>query len=184
MTDTRICLATIGAPHGVKGELRVKSYTGDPLAFGDYGPLTDAKGRTFEVLEVRPSKAVVVARFKGINTRELAEALNGVDLYIDRAMLPDEELEEDEFFHEDLIGLEVRDSEGLRIGKVIALHDFGGGDLLEITHGGKRGVMVPFTKAAVPVIDVAGGFVTVEPVAAGLVATDDDEDSGEAEQDA
>ncbi|MCB1383394.1 MAG: ribosome maturation factor RimM [Notoacmeibacter sp.] len=178
MSGNRICLATIGAPHGVKGELRVKSHTGDPLAFGDYGPLTDAAGRQIEVLDVRPSKTVVVARFKGITTREQAEALNGVDLYIDRDMLPDEELEEDEFFHEDLIGLAVKDPDGATLGKVTALHDFGGGDLLEITFGGRRGIMVPFTRAAVPVIDIEGGFVTVEPVAAGLVATDDDEDDG------
>lgn len=179
MSENRICLATIGAPHGVKGEVRVKSHTGDPLAFGDYGPLTDTAGREYKVLEVRPSKTVVVARFKGITTREQAEALNGTDLFIDRDMLPDEELEEDEFFHEDLIGLAVRDMEGVTIGKVTALHDFGGGDLLEITFAGRRGVMVPFTKAAVPVIDIAGGFVTVEPVAAGLVATDEDGDDEE-----
>ena len=174
-------MAVIGAPHGVRGALRVKSFTGDPLAFGDYGPLHDADGRTYAVLDVRPAKTVVVARFEGVTTREQAEALNGVELFIARDALPDEELEDDEFFHADLVGLEVRDIEGNRLGKVTAMHDFGGGDLMEIMLGGRKGVLVPFTLAAVPVVDVAGGHVTVEPLAAGLVETDDEDGAPEPE---
>lgn len=174
-------MAVIGAPHGVRGELRVKSFTADPLAIGDYGPLHDAEGRLYEVLDVRPAKTVVVVRFKGVTTREQAEALNGVELLVARDALPDEDLEEDEFFHADLVGLEVRDGDGKTLGKVTALQDFGGGDLLEITLGGRKGVLIPFTMAAVPVVDVAGGFVTIEPVAAGLVDTGDEDDGAEPE---
>lgn len=183
MTDTgkTVPMAVIGAPHGVRGELRVKSFTGDPMAIGDYGPLHDAQGRIYEVLDVRPAKNVVVVRFKGVTTREQAEALNGVELLVDRDALPDEELEEDEFFHADLVGLEVRDGDGKKLGKVTALQDFGGGDLLEITLGGRKGVLIPFTMAAVPVVDVPGGFVTIEPVAAGLVDTGDEDDATEPE---
>lgn len=180
-TGKDVRMAVIGAPHGVRGELRVKSFTDDPLAFGDYGPLHDAQGRTYEVLEVRPSKTVVVARFEGVTTREQAEALNGVELFVARDALPDEDLEEDEFFHADLVGLEVRDMEGKRLGKVTALHDFGGGDLLEITFGGRKGVLVPFSMAAVPVVDVDGGYVTVEPFAAGLVEAEDEDGAPEPE---
>ncbi|MFP1630611.1 ribosome maturation factor RimM [Zhengella sp. ZM62] len=174
-------MAVIGAPHGVRGELRVKSFTADPLAIGDYGPLHDAEGRLYEVLDVRPAKTVVVVRFRGVTTREQAEALNGVELLVARDALPDEDLEEDEFFHADLVGLEVRDGDGKTLGKVTALQDFGGGDLLEITLGGRKGVLIPFTMAAVPVVDVAGGFVTIEPVAAGLVDTGDEDDGAEPE---
>ncbi|MAW89042.1 MAG: ribosome maturation factor RimM [Phyllobacteriaceae bacterium] len=174
-------MAVIGAPHGVRGELRVKSFTADPLAIGDYGPLHDAEGRLYEVLDVRPAKTVVVVRFKGVTTREQAEALNGVELLVARDALPDEDLEEDEFFHADLVGLDVRDGDGKRLGKVTALQDFGGGDLLEITLGGRKGVLIPFTMAAVPVVDVEGGFVTIEPVAAGLVDTGDEDDGAEPE---
>lgn len=170
----QVHMATIGAPHGVRGEVRVKTFTGDPLALGDYGPLADREGRKFKLLDIRPAKTVVVVRFKGIDSREKAEALNGVELFVARSVLPDEELEEGEFFHEDLIGLKVVDIAGDPRGTVIAVHDFGGGDLLEISGAGRKSVLIPFTHAAVPEIDFDAGQITVEPVAAGLVDTDDD----------
>lgn len=169
-----VIMATIGAPHGVRGELRVKSHTGDPMALGDYGPLHDASGRKFQVIDIRPQKTVVVVRFKGVTTREQAEALNGAVLMIERSALPDEELEEDEFFHEDLVGLAVEDIEGTVIGTVQAVHDFGGGDMLEIRQSGKRSIMIPFTRAAVPVVDVAGRRIAVDPAAAGMLPDADD----------
>ncbi len=170
----QVHMATIGAPHGVRGEVRVKTFTGDPMALGDYGPLTDGEGRKYKLLHIRPAKNVVVVRFKGIDSREKAEALNGVELFVDRAVLPDEELEEDEFFQEDLIGLKVVDVDGTDRGTVIAVQDFGGGDLLEIGGAGRKSVLIPFTRAAVPDIDFDGGTITVEPVAAGLVEPDKD----------
>lgn len=178
--DKPVQMAVIGAPHGVKGELRVKTFTADPLALGDYGPLTSEDGRTFTVAAIRPAKNVVVVRFKEVTTREQAEAVNGVALYVDRSVLPDEELDEEEFFHADLIGLEIRDETGAKIGKVIAIQNFGGGDILEANLSGRRSVMIPFTLAAIPEVSVSGGYIRIDSVAAGLV-DDEDEEEGEAE---
>lgn len=178
--DKPVQMAVIGAPHGVKGELRVKTFTADPLALGDYGPLTSEDGRTFTVAAIRPAKNVVVVRFKEVTTREQAEAVNGVALYVDRSVLPDEELDEEEFFHADLIGLEIRDETGAKIGKVIAIQNFGGGDILEANISGRRSVMIPFTLAAIPEVSVSGGYIRIDSVAAGLVE-DEDEGEGEAE---
>jgi 16S rRNA processing protein RimM len=178
--DKPVQMAVIGAPHGVKGELRVKTFTADPLALGDYGPLTSEDGRTFTVAAIRPAKNIVVVRFKEVTTREQAEAVNGVALYVDRSVLPDEELDEEEFFHADLIGLEIRDETGAKIGKVIAIQNFGGGDILEANLSGRRSVMIPFTLAAIPEVSVSGGYIRLDSVAAGLV-DDKDEEEGEAE---
>jgi len=166
-------MAVIGAAHGIKGELRVKTFTGDPLALADYGPLYAKDGRAFQIIDIRPANTVVVVRFKGVSDRNAAEALAGTELFVDRSMLPDDG-EEDEFYHADLVGLEVRDDTGAAIGKVVAVHNFGGGDILDVTLGGRKGVLVPFTQAAVPQVSIAEGFVRVDPAAAGLV---DDEDS-------
>lgn len=168
-----VLMAVIGAPHGVRGQVRVKSFTGDPMALGEYGPLFAQDGRRFTLLELRPSKTVVVARFKEIADRDAAEAVNGLELFVDRSALPDD-LEEDEFYQADLIGLDVRDETGQTIGKVAAMHDFGGGDIVEIKGARGPGVMVPFTRAAIPKVDMAHGFITVDRQAAGLV---DDEDA-------
>lgn len=166
-------MAVIGAAHGIKGELRVKTFTSDPTGLGGYGLLQDRNGRIFEVADVRPANTVVVVRFKGVTTREQAEALNGVELFIDRAALP-EELDEEEFYHADLVGLAAEDEAGEALGTVIAVHDFGGGDILEIALAGQRTVLIPFTRAAVPQVDMASGKIRIDPVAAGLV------DEGEA----
>jgi 16S rRNA processing protein RimM len=167
-----IQMAVIGAAHGIKGELRVKTFTGDPLALGNYGPLYAKDGRTFEVLDIRPAGTVVVVRFKGVTDRSAAEALTGTELFIDRSALPDEG-DEDDFYHADLIGLAVKDDRGETIGKVTAVQNFGGGDILELTLSGRKGVLIPFSKAAVPEISIAGGYLRIDPVSAGLV---DDED--------
>jgi 16S rRNA processing protein RimM len=167
-----IQMAVIGAAHGIKGEVRVKSFAADPLALGGYGPLHDETGRTFEVLAVRPAKEVVVVRFKGVSTRDEAEALNGVALFIDRSALP-ADLEEEEFYHADLIGLVVRDETDAEIGTIAAIHDFGAGDMLEVKRSGAPSVMIPFTRAAVPDVAPGKGFVRVDSVAAGLVEEED-----------
>ncbi|PWJ80119.1 16S rRNA processing protein RimM [Pseudaminobacter salicylatoxidans] len=175
--ENPIQMAVIGAPHGVRGELRVKTFTGDPLALGDYGPLFSKDGRAFEVIDIRPAKTVVVVRFKGVNGRDAAEALNGTELFIDRSALPDDG-EEDEFYHADLIGLAVKDETGAAVGRVTAVQNFGGGDILEISHAGRKGVLVPFTEAAVPEIDIKAGFLRIDTVAAGLVEESGDEEQG------
>jgi 16S rRNA processing protein RimM len=164
---TPIQMAVIGAAHGIKGELRVKTFTGDPLALGDYGPLYAKDGRAFEIANIRPAGDVVVVRFKSVADRNAAETLTGTELFVDRAALPDD-FEEGEFYHADLIGLAVRDETGAELGTIIAVHNFGGGDILDISYKSRRGVLVPFTEAAVPVVEIAGGFVAIDTAAAGL----------------
>lgn len=164
-------MAVIGAAHGIKGELRVKSFTGDPLALADYGPLYARDGRKFTIVDIRPGNNVVIVRFKGVNDRTAAEALTNTELFVDRSVLPDEGAE-DEFYHADLIGLTVRDDTGAEIGRVTAVQNFGGGDILEIALDGRHEVLVPFSAAAVPEIAVRAGYLRIDPVAAGLVDTD------------
>lgn len=163
-----VLMGVIGAPHGVRGELRVKPYTGDLQALGDYGTLFDAQGREFDVIDIRPAKNVVVVTFEQVKDRTAAEALNGVELFIDRSQLPDEELEEDEFFIADLVGLAAHDEAGAKIGEIVAVHDFGAGDLLEIApvtaSGGlarKSAFLVEFTRVTVPDIDFDAGRLTL-----------------------
>ena len=169
-------MAVIGAAHGIRGELRVRSFTADPLALGDYGPLHARDGRVFEVREIRPAKDVVVVRFEGVGDRNAAEALTGTELFVDRSALPDDG-DEDDFYHADLVGLSVRDDSGAVIGRVAAVQNFGGGDLLDLTLTGRKGVLIPFTKSAVPEVSVSGGFIRVDPVAAGL--TEEGEEQGD-----
>lgn len=171
--ENPVQMAVIGAAHGIKGELRVKTFTGDPLALGDYGPLFARDGRAFEIEDIRPGNDVVVVRFKNVRDRSAAEKLTGTELFIDRSVLPPEE--EGEFYHADLVGLLVRDENGEQAGRVTAVQNFGGGDLLEIIFRGKKGMLIPFSQAAVPEIDVKGGYVRIDTVAAGLVE-DADED--------
>lgn len=172
--ENPVLMAVIGAAHGIMGEVRVKSFTGDPEALGDYGPLLSADGRTFEILDLRPQKEVVVVRFKGVKDRNAAEALAGTELFVDRSALPPVS-DEEEFYHADLVGLSVIDTEGARIGTVKTMHDYGGGDIVEVATAGARSVLVPFTKAAVPAIDIAAGTMTVDRVGAGLVEDEDDD---------
>lgn len=156
-----VVLATIGAPHGVRGEVRVKSFTSDPLALGTYGPLSARDGRAFAIERVRPAKGVVIAKFRGVDDRDTAEALNGLDLGVDRSALPP--AEEDEFYHADLIGLAASDAEGRGVGTVIAVRNFGAGDILEIAPPHGATILIPFTKAAVPDIDLSSGRLVVAP---------------------
>lgn len=167
-------MAVIGAAQGLRGEVRVKSFTADPMALGGYGPLYDATGRIYEVLNARPDKTVIIVRFKGIDDRTAAEALNGTRLFVDRSQLP-ADLDADEFYHADLIGMEAYDDAGMLLGRVTAIFDFGGGDMLEIGGGGRKSVMLPFTQAAVPVVDPAARRLTVDRIAAGLVEEDETE---------
>jgi 16S rRNA processing protein RimM len=159
--DQKVLMARIGAAHGIRGEVRVKPYGDDPLSFADYGVLTTKDGKTsFEVEKARVQKTVVVTRFKGITDRNQAEALNGVDLYIDRDQLP--EPDEDEFYYSDLTGLAVVDLSGETLGTVIAVQDFGAGDLLEVRPKRGRSFYVPFTKEFVPEVSLSEGMVRVD----------------------
>ena len=172
--DNPVLMATIGAAQGLRGEVRVRAFTSDPMALGDYGHLHSTDGRSFEILEIREAKNVVIVRFRGINDRNAAEALNGLELFIDRDNLPDEELDDDEFYYADLEGLEAIDGAGNSYGQVSGVFDFGAGDLLELKGPGRRPTLIPFSEAAVLDIDLENGKILVDPLAAGLIDTDDD----------
>ncbi len=164
LAEKRLLAGRIGAAHGVKGEVRLLSFTEDPKAIGAYGMLSDAQGaRQFEIVALRPLKDdLLVVRFAGVGTRDQAEALNGVDLYVARAALP--ATAEGEFYHADLIGLTAHNPAGERIGHVTGVLNFGGGDILEVepTDGGET-LLVPFTKEAVPRIDIEAGKIFILP---------------------
>src|SRR5919206_5358501 len=121
MSANRILIATVGTPHGVRGEVRLRVFGEEPLAVANYGPLRDDEGRTFEILRVRPAKTVVIAALKGVSDRDAAEALRGRNLYVDRDRLP--ETEDDETFYQaDLVGLEAVAADGRPLGRVVAVH--------------------------------------------------------------
>ena len=159
----RICVAQIGAAHGTRGEVRFWSFTADPLAILDYGPLESEDGSVrFEIESLRPAKTHLVARLAGVSDRTAAEKLANVRLYVPRERLPAPA--EDEFYHADLIGLAAFTRDGHKFGTVVAVHDFGAGDLIEVRpEGASDTVMLPFTEGAVPVVDVAGGRIVIDP---------------------
>jgi 16S rRNA processing protein RimM len=159
----RICVARIGAAHGLRGEVRLNSFTADPMAVTRYGVLSNADGtRTFEIESCRAAKGVLIARFKGLTDRTAAEALCNIDLYVPRDRLPPPAA--DEFYHADLIGLCAVTADGDVVGTVVAVHDFGAGDLIEIAPaGGGPTLLLPFNDTVVPEIDIAGGRLVVVP---------------------
>jgi 16S rRNA processing protein RimM len=160
---SRICVAQIGAPHGVRGELRLKSFTEDPLAVSRYGPLESEDGaRRFEIASARPAKDVLVVQIKGVDDRTAAEALKNLRLYVPRERL--DPPADDEFYHADLIGLIAVAPDGSTVGKVVAVPNFGAGDLIEIAPmSGGPSVLVPFTRVAVPEVDIAAGRIVIDP---------------------
>ena len=160
--DKRVCVGIITGAHGVRGAVRIKSFTAEPRDVAQYGPLADQSGaRQFKLLLAGAVKGVLIATIDGITDRNKAEALRGLRLYLPRAALPAPS--EDEYYHADLIGLTAALASGEMIGRVRAVHDFGAGDMLEIARDEGQPVLVPFTRAAVPVVDVAGGRVVIDP---------------------
>ncbi len=159
----------IVSAHGIKGEVKLRSFTADPLALTDYGPLTDQSGRPFKLrLRGQPKGEMLVAAVQGVTDRNAAEALRGIQLFVDRAALPPADEADGEYYHEDLVGLAAYAAEDDRkLGDVVAVRNFGGGDMLEILPAGGRGsrdtVYVPFSDDAVPAVDIAGGRLTVAP---------------------
>jgi len=154
-----ICVGAIVGAFGVHGEARIKSFCAEPEAIADYGPLTTEDGRSFALRITRPVKGGFAARLTGVATREDAESLKGTRLYALRDRLPP--LEDDEYYHADLIGLEVVDTGGAVLGRVRAIHDFGAGDVLDVLGAGRE-VSVPFTRTAVPTVDIAGRRIVVD----------------------
>jgi 16S rRNA processing protein RimM len=156
-----ICVARIGAPHGVRGAVKLWTFTEDPLAVKRYGPLATKDGaRLFEVTHAREAKGHLVATLKGVATREDAERLNGVELYIAREKLP--ATDTDEYYHADLIGLAAVTLANEPIGRVTAIHNFGAGDIIEIAPPRGATMLLPFTNAVVPSVDLAAGRVVIE----------------------
>jgi len=164
MRSTKIRVARVGAAHGVRGEVKLWPFTEDPLAVADYGLLETADGtRRLEIESLRPAKDFLVARFKGVGDRNAAEMLRNMELFVPRDRLPPIE-EDDTYYHSDLIGLAAVTGEGSEIGKVIAVHNFGAGDLIEIAPaGGGKTLMLPFTEAVVPEVDLQNGRMLVVP---------------------
>jgi 16S rRNA processing protein RimM len=160
----RIRVARIGAAHGVRGEVRLWSFTQDPAAVAGYGPLETGDGaRRFEIESLRAAKDHFVARFAGIDSRDAADALRNTDLYVPRERLPPIE-EPETYYYADLVGLTALTANGSEIGTVTAVHNFGAGDIVEIAPAdGGTPLMVSFTDATVPEVDVKSGRIVVVP---------------------
>ena len=158
----RVLVAQIGAAHGLRGEVRLWSFTEDPLAVKAY-VLESEAGARFAIESLRPAKDFLVARFAGVADRTAAEALRNTKLYVSRAGLPIAAA--DEYYHADLIGLAAITNKGRMLGTVIGVHNFGAGDVIEIAPPRGTSVMLPFTAAVVPTVDIAAGRLTVDPPA-------------------
>ena len=164
--SNKVRVARIGAAHGVRGEVKFWPFTEDPEAALDYGPLETADGaRQFEIESLRPQKDFFVARIKGIDDRNAAEALRNVELFVPRDRLPPIE-DEDTWYYADLVGLAAVTPDGDALGTVLAIHNFGAGDVIEIAlAGSSKTLMLPFIEAAVPDVDLAARRITVVPPA-------------------
>jgi 16S rRNA processing protein RimM len=168
-----ILLAAVIGAQGLKGAVKVKLFTETPEALTRYGPLRDARGKSYQVIACRPGKpGEAVISFQGIADRAAAEALKGAELFVSRAALPQTGAEE--FYHADLIGLEAQDSEGRVLGKVSALHNYGAGDVVEIARPDGDSILLAFTRETVPTIDIPGGRIVV-------AVPEDDEDTDHVE---
>lgn len=164
MEDRKVCLGVIAGAHGVHGLVRIKSYTADPADVASYGLVTDAAGvRQFRIRLSGTARDMMLARIDGVADRTAAEALRGVELYIERDRLP--ATAADEFYHADLIGLAARATDGTALGTVTALYDYGAGDMIEIRSAAGAVELLPFTKAVVPEVDLERGVVVIAPPA-------------------
>ena len=159
----KVCVGAIAGAFGVRGEVRLKSFTADPEDLAAYGPLqTEDGAQSFDVTLTGQTKGALVGRLSGVATKEVADRLKGLRLYVDRAKLPDPE--DDEYYHADLIGLEVFDTGGDPLGRVKAVLNHGASDLLEIDRpDGGQSVLLPFTQDAVPTVDLSAGRIVADP---------------------
>jgi 16S rRNA processing protein RimM len=175
-SKSHILLATIGAAQGLKGEVRLNAMTAEPMGVLGYGALTASDGRTFVIERGRMQKDVLIVKFKGVDDRTAAEDLRGIELFVERSVLDKAVKEDDEFLYADLVGLHVSDETGQSWGMVVGVYDFGGGDIVEIKGPDGRLRMIPFTKAAVPVVDIAGGKLGIDRTASGIEDAREGED--------
>lgn len=161
--EALVCLGQIGAPHGVRGEVRLRSFTAEPEAIAGYGALQTEDGRTIEIESLRPAKDHFVATLTGIHDRDAAAQLANAKLYAPRERLP-QLADPEEFYYADLIGLAVVGRGGGRIGEVVAIHNFGAGDLVEVRlDGAGRTELLAFNEANVPNVDIAAGTIVIDP---------------------
>jgi 16S rRNA processing protein RimM len=154
-----ICIGAVAGAHGVRGLVRIKSFTERPEAVAAYGPIIDDRGRSFSIEIKGPTKGGVLAALSGVNDRDAAEALRGQRLYVPREAMPP--AAEDEFYHADLIGLAATDEDGRPLGEVVAVHEHGSAPVLEVRPAEGETRLIPFTREAVPLVDLAAGRVTV-----------------------
>jgi 16S rRNA processing protein RimM len=158
----RVCVGVVTGAHGVRGAVRVKSFTAEPADVARYGPLEDEGGeKRYSLRLVGSAKGVLIAQLAGVDDRDRADTLRGLRLYLPRSALPPPP--EDEYYHADLIGLAAELADGTPVGQVRAVHDFGAGDTLEIDRAEGQPVMVPFTRAVVPVVDLQAGRLVLDP---------------------
>jgi len=184
--DRRVCLGAITGAHGIRGEVRIHCFASDPASLTAFGPLGDETGRrTFVVEGLRDANKGYIARIRGVTDRNAAEALRGTQLFIERDALPEPE-EEDSYYLDDLVGLKARDPAGQELGDVIAVHDFGAGDVIEVQRPqGRQTFMVPFAESFVPALDVDAGFIVIDAPADWIEAApekvrrDDGNDDGD-----
>jgi 16S rRNA processing protein RimM len=161
LTQTRILLGVVTAAHGIKGEVKVKTFTQSPEGLGAYGPVSTEDGRQIEIAALRPFKSdEVIVRFAGIADRSAAESLKGRSLYVPRAALP--ATQAGEFYYSDLIGLKAEDPSGNPLGTVRGVHNFGAGDVVEIEFADGTTEFLAFSDANVPAVDIAAGRIVIE----------------------
>lgn len=161
MAPGLVCLGVVLGPHGVRGAVRIKSFTAPAEAIAGYGVLCDGQGRPRYGLSLKgTSRGAVLAMIEGVDARTGAEALKGAELYLPREALPETEAEE--YYHADLIGLRAERPDGSRLGTVCAVHDHGAGAVIEIECKESSSILLPFTKATVPEVDISGGRLVVE----------------------
>jgi 16S rRNA processing protein RimM len=160
--EALVLLGEIGAAQGLKGEVRIRSYTEEPASITSYGPLQDESGRQIEIESLRATPKALIARIKGVTTRSAAESLVNTKLYVPRERLPARG--EEEWYHADLVGLRALSRDGGQLGEIVSIQNFGAGDLLEVKPASSGAtVLVPFTRDTVPEIDVEGGCITIVP---------------------
>ncbi|WP_116132399.1 ribosome maturation factor RimM [Tropicimonas sp. IMCC34043] len=163
MSPTRVCVGAISGAFGVRGEVRLKSFCATPEDIAAYGPLFSEDGTaSYTVKLTAQVKNGFAAEIEGITSKEAADALRGLRLYADRDRMP--ALSDDEYYHADLIGIEVRDTGGTLLGHVKAVQDYGAGDMLEVTPAaGGATILLPFTHEAVPTVDIGAGRIVADP---------------------
>jgi len=173
MSDKQILLGRILGPHGLKGEVKIKSFTADPLAVASYGSVQAPDGRRFKLMKPRLAGDIVIAAIKGVTDRNLAESLKGIELSVERDDLP--ETDEGEYYQADLIGLDVYDPAGDKVGEVLGFQHFGAGDLIEIKRATGRTSFIPFADAMVPDVDLDEGRIVLSETGMAVLAADDGE---------